>query len=42
MSFRESKGLLDEFEIEEKVLEAEANQNNLVSSEYKGQLNLTR
>ena len=41
MSFRESKGLLDDFEIEEGVLQAEASQNNRIS-EYKGQLNLTR
>jgi len=34
MSFRESKGLLDDFEIEEGVLQAEANSNGR-SSEYK-------
>jgi len=37
MSFRESKGLLDDFEIEEGVLQAEAAEanSNGRSSEYK-------
>jgi len=39
MSVRESKGLLDDFEIEELVLQAEAAGR---ASDYKGQLNLTR